>query len=446
MKKKSIIVYSIFACVIYVLALTYFAFNLSNEYINGSSRTRRRFDHTAATIQESMKKINSENYDAQTIKNIITNSFGSMNDFAYIEFYENGYTIYSYKTNTLTEGSTSKLLHNYVNTFRVNDKEYFFTANLYNLRPTSIFIYGKRAFLVILIVTIITFILIVITNLKEVQSQESYVKEEISDEAEEEISIFEKEPEAPTEDEKIEAEVVTEKEESVESEEEIENSDESSTDETSTDEPILDDIKEDSEVSVEETGSFEITDEEQEAISTPVELPSEIEYEPKQEMPEGLYSPETGLSFEPFLETKLNNEINRSIASENDLALFLIQLPSIERNSALFKQICNYLLIQFQYKELVFEYKSDSIAAIKINSTIDEAITFADKIHSDIKNIINDDNIACYIGITSRTIRMVSAERLLIEADEALDHAKEDKKCPIIAFRADAEKFRLANL
>ena len=61
MKNKSIIVYSIFACLIYIFSLTYFAFNLAYEFSNGESRTRRRFDHTATAIQENMKQINNSN-------------------------------------------------------------------------------------------------------------------------------------------------------------------------------------------------------------------------------------------------------------------------------------------------------------------------------------------------------------------------------------------------
>ena len=37
---------------------------------------------------------------------------------------------------------------------------------------------------------------------------------------------------------------------------------------------------------------------------------------------------------------------------------------------------------------------------------------------------------------------MMSAERLLKETDEALIHAQEDDDCQIIAFRADAIKYR----
>ena len=88
---------------------------------------------------------------------------------------------------------------------------------------------------------------------------------------------------------------------------------------------------------------------------------------------------------------------------------------------------------------MLFEYKEDCIVAIKISMSLDDAITFADKLHSDIEDITAD---TCYIGISTRTIRIISGERLLQEAEEALNHAQEEKDTPIIAFRANAEKYR----
>ena len=69
---------------------------------------------------------------------------------------------------------------------------------------------------------------------------------------------------------------------------------------------------------------------------------------------------------------------------------------------------------------------------------IDEALVLADKLYSDICNLINGTN--CRIGITSRSIRMVTGERLLLEAEQSIEHS--DASSPIIAFRVDSEKYR----
>ena len=71
---------------------------------------------------------------------------------------------------------------------------------------------------------------------------------------------------------------------------------------------------------------------------------------------------------------------------------------------------------------------------------LDEALNFADKIHADISQILEQKQ--CYIGISTRSIRIVSGERLFNEALAAVEHAKNEEDSPIIAFRVDVEKYR----
>ena len=170
----------------------------------------------------------------------------------------------------------------------------------------------------------------------------------------------------------------------------------------------------------------------------PAPLPENAAEASDSNEPSGLFNPETGIGWESYLSTRLNNEIDRATASEIDLALFIIKLPNIPRPSEFFKNVCNYLAIQFQFKDLLFEHQDDCIVAIKISMNVDEALTLADKLYSDICNIINGKN--CRIGITSRSIRMVTAERLLLEAEQSIEHSDADS--PIIAFRVDSEKYR----
>ena len=109
--------------------------------------------------------------------------------------------------------------------------------------------------------------------------------------------------------------------------------------------------------------------------------------EQKDSVPSGLFSPVTGLGREQYLMTRLDNELNRAISSEFDLSLFLIKIPNISRDSQKIKDICNYLIEMFQLKDLLFEYKEDSIAAIKINMTLDNALNFADNTDAKMEHI-----------------------------------------------------------
>ena len=171
----------------------------------------------------------------------------------------------------------------------------------------------------------------------------------------------------------------------------------------------------------------------------PAKLPvDEIKPAKTADNPSGLFDPATGIGWESYLLTRLNNEIERATASEIDISLFVIKVPDISMTSEVYKNICNYLAIQFQFKDLLFEYKNDSIVAIKISMNVDEALSLAEKLYTDICNIIDGKN--CRIGITSRSIRMVTGERLLLEAEQSIEHS--DASSPIIAFRVDSEKYR----
>lgn len=190
---------------------------------------------------------------------------------------------------------------------------------------------------------------------------------------------------------------------------------------------------------VEEEETEYLNNEEQEIEQ--ISLPSEEEKPVQMEPNSNIFSPTTGFCFEAYLSSRLENELNRAIASELDLSLFVIKVSKLDKKSEKTQEICKYLTEQFQFNDLLFEFKDDCFVAIKNKSTLDAALVQAEKIHSEITNILNNEKQKCYIGISTRTIRMITGERLLTEATEALRHAEEDEKNPIIAFRANAEKY-----
>lgn len=151
-----------------------------------------------------------------------------------------------------------------------------------------------------------------------------------------------------------------------------------------------------------------------------------------------LFSEKTHFIMEEYLENRLNSELNRAISSEFDLALFIIQIKNLNKDADYIEKLSDYISVQFQFKDLIFEFKKDCIACIKTNCIIDDAIALADKIHKEIVDITKEK---CYIGVSTRSIRMISAERIITEAYEALKHAHEDEENPIIGFRVNAEKY-----
>ena len=93
------------------------------------------------------------------------------------------------------------------------------------------------------------------------------------------------------------------------------------------------------------------------------------------------------------------------------------------------------------YKDLIFEFGQDSFAALKLNINLDEGIEFSEEVNHNIASLLSKENKNCYIGLSSRSQRMVAAKRLITEASEALVHAQQDPDTPITAFRVNTEKY-----
>lgn len=285
----------------------------------------------------------------------------------------------------------------------------------------------EKSFFIILFATILTFIILFFSyksyNTKKVDSKNSNENDEI-EEDEEIIEQEQIEEDDSIEIDNSEIEIINESTSDEESEIEI-------AEEALENNQNIEDDKEEK-ISAEETNKVEVL------------LPSE-EIKPTQsDSSVHIFSPKTGFCFESYLESRLDNELNRAIASEFDLSLFVFRIPSIQLdyNNETLQKVCKYLTTEFQFKDLLFEYDEDCLIGIKNNMNLDTALTFADKLYYDITEIVKENDLKCYIGISTRTVRIITGKRLLTEATEALKHALEDENNPIIAFRANAEKYR----
>lgn len=285
----------------------------------------------------------------------------------------------------------------------------------------------EKSFFIILFATILTFIILFFSyksyNTKKVDSKISNENDEI-EEDEEIIEQEQIEEDDSIEIDNSEIEIINQSTSDEESEIEI-------AEETFENNQNIEDDKEEK-ISAEDTNKVEVL------------LPSE-EIKPIQsDSSVHIFSPKTGFCFESYLESRLDNELNRAIASEFDLSLFVFRIPSIQLvyNNETLQKVCKYLTTEFQFKDLLFEYDEDCLIGIKNNMNLDTALTFADKLYSDITEIVKENDLKCYIGISTRTVRIITGKRILTEATEALKHALEDENNPIIAFRANAEKYR----
>ncbi len=159
---------------------------------------------------------------------------------------------------------------------------------------------------------------------------------------------------------------------------------------------------------------------------------------------QGLFSPTSGFGWESYLNTRLESELVRAASSEQDLSLAIIKIPNMTKDSPFYGKICQALLDYFQFKDFVFEYKEDGFAAIVQGKDVDQTLHSAEILHSNLKGVLAETGVDTkpLIGISSRSLRLISAERLKNEAEQALLHAAEDPESPIIAFRVNPEKYR----
>lgn len=406
MNKKFLIIYTTFASLVFAFAIFFFSFNIYKEYNTGIDTVSYRFYNISNNINKGAQK------NSSYLSNNIENLIADFDEIEAINISINGKNLLSYPTSNF-QSINSKYIRNFSSKLDTPSGNIKIEANIYVLKPSSVFYYAKLSFLIVLIITLTTIIMIIYLNHKEKKGASEVISEKI--ESEDEIAV--------------ESQVTEDSDDSIYSmEEEIINEDEIIPEETPFE--LIE-----SETSVDSDEVYVSSDEEE------IKLPYE-EYTPATITSETSepYNPDSGISWEKYLKERLETELNRAISSETDLSLFVFQIPEVEQTSELFNNICKYLTIQFEYKDLLFEYKDNCIVAIKIGMKLDDALTFCDKVHADIKSLIEDKE--CYIGISTRSVRMVSTERLLLEAEEALKHAKDETDSPVVAFRVDAEKYR----
>lgn len=473
MKNKFIIFYTIFASAVFAFAISLFGVNIYKEYSQGQSRANQRYNTLVTDIKSynSIDKEISEN-SLSNLKSVLKD----FNDFSFIQINLNNSEILKYPKDASADLTVSNLTKTFSSNFNTQNGQFEILCNMYLLRPSSIYYYAKISFIIILIVTIITIILIFYIN-----SQEKQFSAKISSEADSELlsendfdSKLQLDENLSDSSSEVDSSFIQQN--SVNSIDlDIDLSSESEQNKNSFDEDSeqISDLEKNTEMDTEiqqtdsEDGALnpeDINNEDSQTENEEKEIPASLpDYESpmiiessdvkenndaenapdsdiSESNPSGLFNPVTGLGWESYLDTRLENEINRAISSEIDISVFIINIPNLERESEESKKVSEYLSLQFQFKDLLFEYKNDCIVAIKISMNLDEALNFADKIHADISQILEQKQ--CYIGISTRSIRIVSGERLFNEALAAVEHAKNEEDSPIIAFRVDVEKYR----
>ncbi len=174
----------------------------------------------------------------------------------------------------------------------------------------------------------------------------------------------------------------------------------------------------------------------------PQELPHPPQGEESSGQPAGLFSPVSGFGWEQYLNERLEAELVRAASSEQDVSLLVLRIFGLSRSNSLFSRVAGILTSEFQCRDMIFEYGDDACACIIPSATLDETMQTAERLYADVRTALEGTGCKICIGISTRMTRILPASRMLEEADTAARKAEEEERLPIVAFRANPDKYR----
>jgi len=160
--------------------------------------------------------------------------------------------------------------------------------------------------------------------------------------------------------------------------------------------------------------------------------------------PKGLYSSRSGIGWEDYLKDRLDSELHRCSSSEKDLALLIMDFTDIGEERV-YRQAAEEAVTFFTSRDLLFEFGECGITVILPGTGFETAVAMSEKFYKRITERFPKSYSEAYglcIGLSTRSGRLCNANRLILEAMEALKKAKTDSKTSIIAFKSDPNKYR----
>lgn len=489
--------FTVAVCTVYIAAVLAFAASLIFEYSGGTKRAQERFTSLTKDLSRNLKE---NDIGSAEFSRAILESLGNVSDIAAIQVSSDGKLLFSYPV-SIDENKTasSPLIKQLSTSVKGGENSAVLTAALYTLKPSSIYYKGRVAFLVILAATLAAALNLIIVSKKDTDgdgqedtdaekdgAEDYFFEEEMPDyekvarketdakddatvygnDAEEEAAVTERtdaEESAVTRNDVAEVAAVAEvtaaedtavsevtagnnavaEENSygteIDSDKTLDFEDQTDIEETipsvQEKEPVLENVQNASE--------------EEGAATEDASFAEEIHEEPSlaenNVAPVGLFDEKTGFGWEQYMPTRLDSELIRAASSEQDLALFTVRIPGIDWTTPEGKETASIIKDWVKFNDLVFDYGSDGFTAIFQNQNTDAALAEAEKTHTEIVSVLKRANSSAetpFVGISTRSLRLISGKRLFNESEQALFHAMEDKDSPIVAFRVNPDKYR----
>ena len=463
MKAKGNSIFAATICAIYVLAVLFFVLSLALEHKSGSERSKKRFN----SITNDLTRI-SKNYAPQTQKfyDEFLFSLGNVADIAGIQIKYDEQLIFSYP-NKLSELEKIKpsLAHVFSTTvFAENGIPLTLTASIYLLKPSSIFYRGLASLAAVLLATLATVLYLIFfvkrgdfPKEKEAAEADEIVSQKVEEETS--VDLTEDDSPFPSDDEGDTSDQIAEPLAEAKISQNDENADSSPLPPAVGDQTDAADNVPDAqplpametlpplEASDEDVLSF--LDEKPSSDTQPLDdTDSTGETENWSEEtggePQGLFCPDTGFGWEEYMLTRLEAELVRAASGDQDLSLFTIRVKGVNWRSACGNEVARKILEAVKFNDLVFNNKHDGATAIFLNQNTDKSLLIAGELQNAVNSIIKkhgqQGHLSCAIGISSRSLRLISSSRLVNESEEALNRTDADS--PVIAFKVNPERYK----
>ena len=495
--KRPITFVSIFCSVLFLAAIIVFASGIYIDKKDGTARADARYQELLTQTKENFSE---NSYGSSEFSINFIRAIGEINDFSSLKLEINGTLVYSYPPSTFSLPSPD-LIKSYSDTVYIDGKNFTLRASIYLMTPGSIYNHSRFAFLLILVGTLIVGLFIVFTNSGDSSSEDAYsshqkkkpeykaYKEFIENKEKEKAETEPNEATSSTKNEETVSEQEKESEKPAESgfeevsvidfdtpaetkpifnpEPEAEKAAEKTETENNIAEPaaqedddggldIIDQMEQENLALTDEdffgedkSDKNEADSENDEPVFTPLDEESFTDFtepaviepvsaEQKELEPSSTLSPVTNIALQASLEPKLDEEIK----TNPQTTVSLIKINGLDRGNAISEKIIAILKEKLN-SDLLFEYKADSYAVIS-KENLQAVVDNFEELYNKITDFLRDNNAAneVSVGISSASGRNVNAERILLEAGQALEYASQDMDSPIVAFRANPDKYK----
>jgi len=162
--------------------------------------------------------------------------------------------------------------------------------------------------------------------------------------------------------------------------------------------------------------------------------------------PLGLFTTRGNIGWESYTRERLESELRRCASFEQDLVFIVMEFLCVEKISdAVYHQFADEAVSFFTMRDLIFERGEKGISIIIPSADLQQGITkseeFCRRIAEKLPETFGGRN-KLYIGMSSRSGRLIEADRLMVEASTALEKTQEEPVSTIVAFKSDPEKYR----